>query len=209
MKILGLDISSTSTGYCLPDGGAGYCAPKHPDSFERVRQMRDFVVGDILDFGTPVDFVMKEAIGTSMVWTAISIAKGHALIEDELVRRGIPFAEIAPNTLKKFATGNGLSTKSQMSVAAAKLGYDGDGQEDAMDAWWVRQVGLALHGIWEVPETDYRLDILTELRKSPEDKKNEKKIAKQAKADAAAARAVKAAERERIRAEKAAAKVAA
>ena len=40
---------------------------------------------------------------------------------------------------------------------------DGAGDDEA-DAWWLWTIGKALVGDWVVPETNYRRDILDDLR---------------------------------------------
>lgn len=55
--------------------------------------------------------------------------------------------EIAPKSLKKFATGNGNARKEQMVAAAKKrLGY-GRNSDDEADALWLIQAALHYYGL--------------------------------------------------------------
>ncbi len=151
MSVLGLDLSSTSTGWCL-DGTCGVIVPKG-DLHQRARQTR-LAVGDVT---LAPDLVVVEAIGTRHVQTAIALATVHALVLDYWDQwTNTPVVTVSPATLKKFATGKGNATKTQMVAAAIRCGWDGDGQDDACDAWWLYHMGVYLREPEIVRPTDYR-----------------------------------------------------
>ncbi len=155
MSVLGLDLSSTSTGWCL-DGTCGVIVPKG-DLHTRCRLMRD----EVGQLDTP-DLIVVEAIGTRHVQTAIALATVHALVLDYWRQFAVPVVTVSPATLKKFATGKGNATKTQMVAAAIRCGWDGDGQDDACDAWWLWAMGT-YSTTTAVPLTAYRGDAVSSI----------------------------------------------
>ncbi len=69
------------------------------------------------------------------------VAELHSVIKLALYDKSIPFALIAPTSLKKFATGNGAAHKDEMVYEAARLGCPAS-DNNAVDAWWLRQAAL-------------------------------------------------------------------
>lgn len=86
---------------------------------------------------------------------------GHAdvveagfLLRWHLTPRCALLVEIGPSTLKKYATGKGNATKADMRVALLKRTGIDDGDENRVDAAWLRLLGLdllELPGRVEVP----------------------------------------------------------
>jgi hypothetical protein len=189
-KVLGLDLSTTSTGICDPNGTATHRAPdKELSAWEKARLLRDDVVA-LIEWLGGIDFAMLEALGTTVIQSAISNGALHALVCDHLERAGIPYLKCAPSTLKLFATGNGSPSvsKSEMAAAAVRCGYEGGGQDDEVDAWWLWAMGCAVQGVWVVPETDFRRRALVTVTTPPAEKRLNKREAKKARAEAAANR---------------------
>jgi len=154
--ILGIDLSSTSTGVCF-DGETSTIAPKGT-LIERARAMRD----EIRHLLIPApDLVVLEAIGTRHVQTAIAIATVHALVLDEC-HGYASVLTVSPASLKKWATSKGNANKDAMLVAGLKAGSTAE-TNDEMDAWWLWTVGEALRGRWHVTATDYRRTVLDGL----------------------------------------------
>ncbi len=155
MSVLGLVLSSTSTGWCL-DGTCGVIVPKG-DLHQRARATRNELA--LLHAHPWPDLIVAEAIGTRHVATAIALATVHALVLDVFS----PVVTVSPATLKKFATGKGNATKTQMVAAAIRCGWDGDGQDDACDAWWLYQMGVYLHEPEIVRPTAYRAEAVASV----------------------------------------------
>ncbi len=156
MSVLGLDLSSTSTGWCL-DGTCGVIVPKG-DLHQRARETRRLA----WDQMEQAQLVVVEAIGTRHVQTAIALATVHALLLDTIHYWATPVVTVSPATLKKFATGKGNATKTQMVAAAIRCGWDGDGQDDACDAWWLWAMGT-YSTTTAVPLTAYRGDAVSSI----------------------------------------------
>lgn len=66
------------------------------------------------------------------------------LLVDELMGRGAVVVEVPPATLKKFATGRGNAPKGDMRMALFKRAGIDCGDDNQVDAWWLRQIGLHL-----------------------------------------------------------------
>lgn len=65
-----------------------------------------------------------------------------------LYEGGVPFVEIPPSVLKRYATGRGNADKQAMQMAAVKrLGYDDDKPDDnCVDALWLRALAMDRYG---------------------------------------------------------------
>lgn len=149
LRILAADLSLTSTGLALPDGTTLTLKPGKRTGCERLAWIRDEVLEHAkpLDFGIPVDLVVIEgyAMGTGRQAGTYAIGELGGVIRLALHEAGIPYIEIAPATLKKFATGKGNANKDAVLLAAARAGFDGDNNNEA-DAWWLRKLALYHYG---------------------------------------------------------------
>jgi Holliday junction resolvasome RuvABC endonuclease subunit len=160
--IVGLDLSSTATGICV-DGVTWTVAPKGT-LLERARATRHMIL-DRVAMDHP-RLVVMEAIGTRFVGTAIAIATVHALVLDSLDDWGVPILMVAPNQLKKWATGTGNADKTAMVTSAMRAGWDAPENctDDQADAWHLWSIGCAVRGEPVVTMTGYRETLLAELR---------------------------------------------
>lgn len=143
--VVGLDLSLSSTG--IADGtttNVGRSLPKDAPTIDRIarllylrdivlRQTRtaDLTVIEGFSFGSPQGATEAGGLG----W----------IIRLALHEHSIPFAIVAPATLKKFATGKGNAGKDDMKLAAqSRLGvtFTGTGSGDRCDARWLQEMGL-------------------------------------------------------------------
>ena len=60
-----------------------------------------------------------------------------------------------PSSVKLFATGKGNANKDRMIAAAIEAGARGNVNDDEADAFHLRRMGLAAHGLLERDLTDY------------------------------------------------------
>ena len=116
-------------------------------SMERLDQLvRDIVAGALFSGrGPDVELVMIEwySFGSSTKGLR-SIAELGGAVRLALYHLRVPYLDVPPSTLKKYATGNGQAGKIEMVQAASKrLGYDGHDDNEA-DALWLRALGLDL-----------------------------------------------------------------
>lgn len=173
-RVIGLDLSLTSTGIALSNGATTTVKTVTRDGDYRLVAIRDAVriaLGDAPD-GTdwptsPMpDLVVIEDLPTHGKGAGIT-GMVHGAVRTLLQDRGVPYAVIAPATLKAFATGRGNGDKTAMAVAALKRAdreFNGDRGGDQCDAWWLRAAGLQHlgHPIVTLPAAQVaRLDKVT------------------------------------------------
>lgn len=163
MNVIGLDLSLTRTGICLPDGTTQHIVgPKAPDLYGRAYGMVD----ELSHWLLPADLVVIEAIGTRFIQTAISLAYVHCLTDGLLADTRV--VKIAPSRLKVWATGKGNADKHAMTVAAIRNGWACDSNEgttdDEADAFHLYCLGKQLVGEPVVPATKYRTDTCNEIK---------------------------------------------
>jgi Holliday junction resolvasome RuvABC endonuclease subunit len=144
MKIMGLDLSITSTGVCLPDGSVIALRPKRKGD-DRLGEIRDHIRLAVRTSGA--DLVVIESIqGRGLKGdAAIIIPMLHGVIRVMLRDEQVPFVLVNQSTLKRYATGNGNADKTAMAMAAykrARVDFADDRGGDKCDAWWLYAAGM-------------------------------------------------------------------
>lgn len=156
--VAGIDPSLAATGLALPDGRTLlYETASGGDLHDRTILIVDWLL-QTLERG--VELVVIEALGGGGPGRKSMIA-GVTLggsIRLEFRRRSIDWLDVAPNTLKAYATGSGSSKvdKAAMRQALAErlLGTDAlpagrvslEVGHDEIDALWLRDVGRWVSG---------------------------------------------------------------
>lgn len=161
MRIIGLDLSLTSTGVANENGQRTLKA--QTTGMKRLVKLRDEALRSAHmptqrfdQFGCfkgfchdHVDLVVIE--GYSM-GTARQSSHAHGLgelggvVRLALFEAGIPYVDIAPASLKKYATGKGNASKDLVyGEAIRRLGYTGQSNDEA-DAMWLRAMALDAYG---------------------------------------------------------------
>jgi Holliday junction resolvasome RuvABC endonuclease subunit len=143
--VLGVDLSLTATGLAHPDGSVEVFKPRAEGAtnlgLDRMVEIRDHVIACV---PPDVELVVIEALAFDGHDRNRQQAQLTGMIRAALFDRGWGFYAIPPNTLKKYATGNGHADKHEVIKAADKrLGYDGHSPDEA-DALWLRAIGWAL-----------------------------------------------------------------
>lgn len=141
MKILGLDLSLTKPGIAYGTIAVTLDTPK-VKGVERLGYWRD-VFGELFR-NSHFDVVIMEGYSFG---SHDSYARGIAelggvvrlLMRDALV----PYAEVAPTSLKKYATSKGNASKEAVTMAAVHRAGRVFSDNNASDAWWLMQMGLA------------------------------------------------------------------
>jgi len=158
VEIMGLDLSITATGVCLPDRTTYTIKTKTVDRDRRINVIRDRIAADLWG----VDLVILEDF-TSGLMGAASHALGltHGAVRALLMDFGVPYVIVSPKTLKAYATDNGNADKAAMILAAYKRGDREFRDDNQCDAWWLHvagqdQVGEALFTLPQVQRA--RLD---------------------------------------------------
>jgi Holliday junction resolvasome RuvABC endonuclease subunit len=145
LRVIGLDLSITSTGVCLPDGTTYRIKTRAKDGDRRLLHVRNDLADDLA--ASRPHLAVIEDLPTKMHATALKIiGKLHGVVVGALLDADVPYAYLPPATLKRFATDKGNATKRQMADAAflaagaefpGDLNAKGDGG-DMCDAWWLR-----------------------------------------------------------------------
>lgn len=146
LRVLGLDLSLTSTGVCLPDGSTFRIKTRAQDGDRRLCIIRDRIRRTLAEYRP--DLAMIEDLPTHAMSAGIT-GQVHGVVKAELVDAAVPFAFVVPATLKAYAADHGQATKQRMAAAAylaAGVEFDDDKGGDQCDAWWLRAAGLDVCG---------------------------------------------------------------
>jgi Holliday junction resolvasome RuvABC endonuclease subunit len=137
-RVVGLDLSLTATGICLPDGTTHTIKTNAKDGDARLVHIAH-TLANALSGGADLAVVedlpvhAKSAGITGMV---------HGVARAVLLEAGIPYALVVPATLKKYATGVGNGDKTPMAIAALKRAGREFADDNQCDAAWLRWAGL-------------------------------------------------------------------
>lgn len=141
MRVLGVDPSLTATGIARPDGSCLILNTKLRGA-ERLAWLRDAVEIHVLS----ADIIMLEGYAFARPNQAHQIGEWGGVLRLLLHESGVPWVEVPPKKLKKFATGSGNAEKGHMlSAAIQRLGYTGHSNDEA-DALWLREMALQHYG---------------------------------------------------------------
>lgn len=160
--IVGLDLSLTATGISCADHTDTIRPPKDYRGVDRLEWLRSEIVGH-LTAGNGL--VVLEGYSYASANQAHQVGELGGVVRLTLRRLDIPWVVIPPSSLKKFATGKGGAAKDAMVAAAARLGCPAD-DNNAVDAWWLRQLGLyalVAAGYDGVPHTAYRDEAVAKI----------------------------------------------
>lgn len=150
LNVMGLDLSMTATGICLPGGSAWTVATDAKTKDRRLCVIRDAVT-TALTGADPVDLVVMEEAPPGLKGPAIkAIHMVQGAVRTLLLDTSVPYAVVNPSTLKVYATGRKGADKTAMAMAAYKragLEFPDDNQ---VDAWWLRAMGLDRFGLAEI-----------------------------------------------------------
>ncbi|OEV14074.1 crossover junction endodeoxyribonuclease RuvC [Streptomyces nanshensis] len=164
LRVLGLDLSITSTGIALPTGATCRIKTRTRDADRRLCIIRDHL-RRILTEHQPHCAVIED-LPTKMRPTAVKgVGALHGVVKAELLDAGVPYAMVAPATLKSYACDHGRAEKHQLADAAylaAGATFPDDRGGDQCDAWWLR---AAAHHHYDRPLFDLPAAQRARLRK--------------------------------------------
>lgn len=157
--VVGIDPSLTGTGIAVGLSLAETITTKPTGTDVRARLTRiRGIVADVLRIVPADALVVIEgpSFGREQPGLAHLRAGLWWSLVNDLCACGCTVAEVPPKTLKKFATGSGNASKSDMRMALFKrLGIDNP-DDNQVDALWLREAGLHLVGdpdAIELPKT--------------------------------------------------------
>lgn len=147
LRVLGLDLSITATGMCVPNGATRTLRTNAKTGDKRLQFIAEHV-GIILEGGC--DLVVMEEAPPGLKGPAIkAIHMVHGAVRLRLLDFGTPYVVINPTTLKGYATGSTSADKTAMAMGAYKRTgseFANDKGGDQCDAWWLRAAGLDWYG---------------------------------------------------------------
>jgi Holliday junction resolvasome RuvABC endonuclease subunit len=159
-RIVGLDLSLSATGVAS-DAVAVYSSKLRGPA--RLAAMRDAILR-VCDKPDTVVVVEGYAMGTGRQAGSYAIGELGGVVRLALHEAGVPYVEVPPAALKKFATSKGNANKIAMATAAAKHGYDGPDDDNAIDAWWLRNLGAYAEDLSiDAARTSYRDDVVAKV----------------------------------------------
>lgn len=138
LRIIGLDLSLTSTGVCLPDGSTLRIKTRQKDGDRRLLQIRTAIRAALVAYEP--DVAVVEDLPKHAMAAGIT-AHVHGVVKCELLDAGVPYGLVVPATLKSYAADNGNADKERMAAAAylaAGVEFADDKGGDQCDAWWLR-----------------------------------------------------------------------
>lgn len=151
-RVLGLDLSLTATGVCLPNGATLTIKTRQKDGDGRLAHIEEDLTG-MIGAGSDIDLAVIEDLPTHAMSAGIT-GMVHGVARLILVKASIPYALISPATLKAFATGKGSGDKTPMAMAAYKRGGVEFPDDNQCDAWWLRAAGSDWlgHPLFDLPQ---------------------------------------------------------
>lgn len=166
MNVVGLDLSLTATGIATPNGIDVIRVPLPPHATEWQRTRRLQSLSALID--RRVRLAVADVVLIEEFAFAKSDAYAHALGELAGVvkvcfyQRGIPFVMVPLASLKKYATGKGNANKDQMLAAAVRQCPEIE-DNNAADAYFLRQMGLGHYEQHDFVLPEYRKQVLTAI----------------------------------------------
>lgn len=151
--VVGLDLSITATGVAHPTGDTTETWRPTTTGDNRLSEL----VTRVRDATNQTDLVVLEG---PVLRSASALALGmlHGAVRVALTEIHVPYIVAPPATLKVYATGKGTASKADMRMALYRRAGLDIPDEDQVDAWWLRAIGLDLlgHPELELPQTHRR-----------------------------------------------------
>lgn len=151
-RILALDLSLVRTGVCRPDGATSCVTPGALRGVVRL----DAIARNVQELcrQTAAELCVLEGYSFASQYKAAPMGELGGCVRFLLYRLGIPFVDVPPSTLKKYATGKGNSPKDAMIAAAIRrFGFPGcdNNEADAYLLWCLARHAYQ-HPIAGVPQ---------------------------------------------------------
>ena len=138
--VIGLDLSITATGAAFYGDPPTTIAPaKGATGDVRLISVRDQVMRCVAPSLDPLVVIEGPVLRSQ---AALALGLLHGVIRAALMDERLAYALVPPATLKKYATGKGNAGKPEMAVALYKRAGLELGDDNQVDAWWLRAMGL-------------------------------------------------------------------
>lgn len=139
-RAMGIDPSLSAAGVATAQGA--WVIRSAAIGAVRLAHIRDVIVSQL----DGIDLVCIEGYAHGAQYSLAAMGEVGGVIRLALHDAGVPYVDVAPNTLKMFATGAGKGGKTGVVVAAReRLGYDGLDDNKA-DALWLHALAADLLG---------------------------------------------------------------
>ena len=162
MKVSGLDLSMTKTGVAHTVEGAACTHLIKPKEVGDLRLPE--IASRVIEYVRDSDFVIIEGY-LNHSHTAGITGMVHGAVRAALIEEGLKYATLPPTSLKKFASGRGGASKTDMAVAAFKRGGEIEFTDDNQcDAWWLWVAATHHLGIPAFPLPKAQTDALDALK---------------------------------------------
>lgn len=145
MKVMGLDISSNSTGVVILSEDDHKCGTIQITSVKGIAKLKliSLAMERYLDAHRP-DFAMVEGYGFGWKSSIVPVVEAGTIIRMCLLEHSIPWFTVSPLTLKKWATGSGTIDKKKQRMRESverRWGFTNE-SNDIVDAYALAQMGM-------------------------------------------------------------------
>jgi crossover junction endodeoxyribonuclease RuvC len=147
-QLVGLDLALNSTGYAHVDRTLETIRPARGlDGYDRHYDVAERVLRAIAK--DRPDVVLLEGYAPHMPGAIATIRSAElgGIVRAAMQRHGVTWLEVAPSTLKRWATGNGNARKPAMTSRAVELGarLSKPTADDEADAFLLKLLGEDLY----------------------------------------------------------------
>ena len=151
MNVVGLDLSTRRIGFAAADGQL-LSISGHADARDPYRRLHELTreLGRAFALRPPrPDLVVLEdySLGSPGRIALIRLGEIGGVTRMRLFELDVAFHLVRPSSLKLFATGKGNADKAAMVERAIVLGARGNVNDDEADAFHLRRMGRAAHGL--------------------------------------------------------------
>lgn len=163
IRVLGLDLSTASSGLAMPDGTCHTLRPRTKnDPGRRLHEILMLVEPYLRLAKAQLAVIEIPVVGRNGTTTR-RIIEVVGVIRARLHEHDVRDAEVIATSLKLFATGSGNADKQK--VTGYVRNYGGKvANDDEADAWILRAMGLYAHGELVVPREPFRDEAVRKVR---------------------------------------------
>lgn len=138
--VIGIDPSLTATGIASRLGSTWTFGGPATHGDRRLQVIRDGVLATC--HAPHPDLAVIEGPYVHNLNNSMTLGMVHGVVRLACIDAGVPYAIVSPATLKKYATGNGGADKAAMRAALRRHTGIDEKDDNRVDAWWLRHMGL-------------------------------------------------------------------